>query len=95
MSYSYYLVQHINDDSLVVAEEPYGAKLVNFMLRKEKRKSSLVYVESTGLNVLNSIPYSVNFGRGKPWRIWQITGGLPNFIIHTLTMSCDIYKETK
>ena len=19
------------------------------------------------------------FGRGKPWRIWQITGGSPNF----------------
>ena len=19
------------------------------------------------------------FGRGQPWRIWQITGGLPNF----------------
>ena len=53
-----------------------------------------MYVESTGLNVLNSIPYSMNFGRGKPWRIGQITGGSPNFAIQTLTMSCDMQIST-
>ena len=31
------------------------------------------------------------FGRGKPWRIWLITGGLPIF----KTMSHDINKESK
>ena len=39
--YSYYLVQHIGNDggeSSVTPEGPYGAKLVNFMLTKEKCK---------------------------------------------------------
>ena len=32
------------------------------------------------------------FGGGKPW---QITGGSQNFTIQILTMSHDIYKESK
>ena len=32
-------MQHIDNVSTTVAEEPYGAKLVNFMLTKEKSKS--------------------------------------------------------
>ena len=39
--------------------------------------------------------YSANFWWRKPCQIWQITGGLPNFIIQILTMSCDIYEESK
>ena len=35
------------------------------------------------------------FGKGKPWRIWRITGGLPNFTIQILTMYRDINKESK
>ena len=32
----------------------------------------------------------------KPWQIWQITGGLPKFIIQIITISdgIRIYKET-
>ena len=33
-----------------------------------------------------------SFGGGKPW---QITGGLLNFTIQILTMSRDIYNESK
>ena len=33
------------------------------------------------------------FGRGKPWQIWWITCGSPNFIIEILTMSLDINKK--
>ena len=36
-----------------------------------------------------------SFGRGKPWWIYQITGGLPNFTVQILTMSHDINKESK
>ena len=36
-----------------------------------------------------------SFGRGKPWWIWQIIGGLPNFTVQILTMSRDINKESK
>ena len=32
------------------------------------------------------------FSGGKPWSIWGITSGLPNF---TITMSRDIYKENR
>ena len=35
------------------------------------------------------------FGRGKPWQIWRITSGSPNFILQNLTMYCDINKESK
>ena len=35
------------------------------------------------------------FGEENPWIIWRITGGLPNFIIRILTLSHDIYKESK
>ena len=35
------------------------------------------------------------FGKGNLWQIWWITGGLPNFAIQILTMSCDLSKESK
>ena len=39
--------------------------------------------------------YSVNIWQRKPWQIWLITGGSPNFTIQILTISRDIYKESK
>ena len=33
------------------------------------------------------------FGDGKPWWIWWIIGGSPNFTIQILTRSCNINKE--
>ena len=39
--------------------------------------------------------YLYSFGGGKPWQIWQIIGGSPNFTILIFAMSHDMNKESK
>ena len=55
------------------------------------------FIQSSCSNYLSTlivaILYSVNFWQRKPWRIWWITGGSPNFTIQILTMSHDINKK--
>ena len=35
-----------------------------------------------GSNIATMCHIARIFGEGKPWQIWWITGGLPNFTIH-------------
>ena len=44
---------------------------------------------------LNTVAIAWNFGGGKPWWIWRITGGSPNFTIQILIMSHDINNESR
>ena len=52
-----------------------------------------VFVNYSAVSLVCKYHIAQIFGGEKPWPIWWITGGLLNFTIQILTMSCEKYEK--